>query len=185
MKSRFKNDSNNAVDVDDDDDFVTPPRGASVQDNQHQGKRKILKPDHILPTKPKRNKALESEGDSSMDVNEEDQKKQTKEYARMWAYVVIRALVQSLPGVVNGNQPEDLVVVVSGAQVQSLSGVVKRNQPEGLLQVVNTARMRKYSLCALSEYSLCVLSEYKHIVFFLITHCVFFHEFRIDNVCVL
>ncbi|KAL4569836.1 hypothetical protein LXL04_025480 [Taraxacum kok-saghyz] len=27
MKSRFKNDSNNAVDVDDDDDFVTPPRG--------------------------------------------------------------------------------------------------------------------------------------------------------------
>ncbi|KAL4588001.1 hypothetical protein LXL04_000879 [Taraxacum kok-saghyz] len=79
MKSRFKNDSNNAVHVDDDDDFVTPPRGASVQDNQHQGKRKLLKPDHITPTKPKRKKALESEGETSMVRSERRSKQQEDE----------------------------------------------------------------------------------------------------------
>ncbi|KAL4556496.1 hypothetical protein LXL04_039151 [Taraxacum kok-saghyz] len=62
----FKNDAKNAVDVDGDDDFVTPPPGRSVQANmevpekkektksKNKKERKNVTPDHISPIKPKR-----------------------------------------------------------------------------------------------------------------------------------
>ncbi|KAL4592381.1 hypothetical protein LXL04_005373 [Taraxacum kok-saghyz] len=62
MKSKFKNDPKNALNVDGDDDFVTPPPGTY----RIKKKRKNVTPTHIPPTKPKRKKVLESEGETSL-----------------------------------------------------------------------------------------------------------------------
>ncbi|KAL4575726.1 hypothetical protein LXL04_011810 [Taraxacum kok-saghyz] len=86
LKSNFKNDPNNAIEVDGDDDFVTPPPGTyrltrKYLKNEKKPNPRIKKqekmlppPPHMSPTKPKRKNVLESEGETSVSRKEKRSK---------------------------------------------------------------------------------------------------------------